>query len=93
VEAAMNPKAFSLTAGVVFLLIALGHVLRVTFDASFVVQDFSVPMWVSWIVVVITGYLAYEGFRLAGKSSGTWVLRHNARRASLEIPGKGRRAV
>ena len=64
----MKQKAFSLTAGVVFLLIALGHVLRIGLGWSFMVQDFSVPMWASWIAVVITGYLAYEGFRLARKS-------------------------
>jgi len=39
---------------------------------SFVVQDFSVPMWASWIAVIVAGYLAYEGFRLARKlPSGT----------------------
>jgi hypothetical protein len=64
----MNQKAFSLTAGVVFLLIALGHVLRIVLGWSFMVQDFSVPMWASWIAVVIMGYLAYEGLRLARKS-------------------------
>jgi hypothetical protein len=64
----MNQNAFSLAAGVVFGLIALGHILRVAFGASFVVQDFSVPMWASWIAIVITGYLAYEGLRLARKS-------------------------
>jgi hypothetical protein len=68
-EGAMNQKAFSLTAGVVFLLIALGHVLRIVLGWSFMVQDFSVPMWASWIAVVIIGYLAYEGLRLARKSS------------------------
>ena len=65
----MSQKAFSLIAGVVFGLIALGHVLRIVFGISFVVQDFAVPMWASGIAVVITGYLAYEGFRLARKSS------------------------
>ena len=67
----MSKKAFSLIAGVVFGLIALGHVLRIVFGISLVVQDFTVPMWASWIAVVITGYLAYEGFRLARKSSST----------------------
>ena len=65
----MNQKSFSLIAGVVFLLIALGHVIRIVFGASFVVQDIPVPMWASWIAVVITGYLAYEAFRLARKSA------------------------
>jgi hypothetical protein len=66
----MKPKTFSLTVGVVFLLIALGHLVRIVLGWSFNVQDFSVPILASWIAVVIMGYLAYEAFRLAGKSSG-----------------------
>jgi hypothetical protein len=68
----MKQHAFELTAGVVFLLIALGHVLRFVFGVSFVVNDIPIPMWASGIAVVVMGYLAYEGFRLARKSpSGT----------------------
>ena len=71
-EAAMRQKTFLLAAGVVFLLIALGHVLRIVLGWSFVVQDFPVPVWASGLAVVIMAYLAYEGFRLARKSaSGT----------------------
>jgi len=64
----MSQRTFSLIASVVFGLIALGHVLRIVFNLSFVVQDISVPMWASGIAIVILGYLAYEGFRLARKS-------------------------
>lgn len=64
----MSQRTFSLVAGVVFGLIALGHVLRIIFRWSIVIQGFSVPMWASWLAVVVIGYLAYEGFRLAKKS-------------------------
>ena len=64
----MSQRIFLLIAGVVFGLIALAHVLRIVFGWSLTIQDFSVPMWASGIVVVILGYLAYEGFRLARKS-------------------------
>jgi dolichyl-phosphate-mannose--protein O-mannosyl transferase len=64
----MSQKAFALTAGVVFLLIALGHLLRVVLGVSFVVHEIAVPMWASLIAVVITGYLAYEGFHFARKT-------------------------
>ena len=64
----MSQYAFSLTAAIVFLLIALGHVLRVLFRVTFVVYEIPVPMWASGIAVVVMGFLAYEGFRLAGKS-------------------------
>jgi hypothetical protein len=38
------------------------------FGAPFVVYVFPIPMWASGIAVVVAGYLAYEGFRLAPKS-------------------------
>jgi hypothetical protein len=50
------------------LLIAIGHVVRVIFGVSFVVYSIPVPMWASGIAVVIMGYLAFEGFRLARKT-------------------------
>jgi hypothetical protein len=64
----MSQKAFSATAAVVFLLIAVGHLLRVLLGASFVVNNISVPMWGSMIAVVIMGYLGYAGFASARKS-------------------------
>ena len=63
----MSRRTFSFVAGLVFALIALGHVLRIIFGWPFTVQDFSVPMWASGLAVVILGYFAYEGFRLARK--------------------------
>ena len=61
----MSQKTFSRVAGVFFSLIALAHVLRIAFGASVVVQNTSIPMWVSWIAFVVAGYLACEGIRLA----------------------------
>ena len=65
----MSQRTFLLIAGVVFGLVALAHVLRIVFGWSFVVQDFSVPMWASVLAIVVMGYLAYEGFWLARKSA------------------------
>jgi hypothetical protein len=67
-EAAMSQHAFSLVAAVIFALVALAHIVRMVFGAPFVVYDFPIPMWASGIAVVVAGYLAYEGFRLARKS-------------------------
>ena len=64
----MSQKVFSLAAGLVFLLIALSHVLRIVLGWRITIQDFSVPMWPSGIAVVIMGYLAYQCFRLERKS-------------------------
>jgi hypothetical protein len=61
----MTPRIFSLIAPAVFLLIALGHAIRVLFGWHVTVESVVVPVWISWIGLVIAGYLAYQGFRLA----------------------------
>ncbi len=60
----MSQRTYTLTAAIVFLLIALGHLLRVVFEATFVVEGFAVPMSVSLLAVVVMSYLAYQGLRL-----------------------------
>jgi len=63
----MSQRTFSLIVGVVFLLIALGHLLRVALGATLVVEGIAVPMWPSILAVIVMGYLAFEGFRLSKK--------------------------
>lgn len=64
----MTQKTFSMTAGVVFSLIALAHIFRVAFQVEWVLQGVTVPMWASWVALFIAGFLAYEGFRVGAKS-------------------------
>ena len=47
----MSQRTFSLIAGVVFGLIAFGHVLRIVFNLPFVVQGISIPMSASGLAV------------------------------------------
>ena len=64
-ERSMNQKAFAFVASVIFLLVALGHVLRLAFGWQAVVNMWAVPMWVSWVAFPIAGFLAFEGLRLS----------------------------
>jgi hypothetical protein len=64
----MNRKTFSVVASVIFLLIALGHALRLVFGWHAVVNIWAVPMWASWVALVISLYLASEGLSLARKA-------------------------
>ena len=64
----MSQKTFLLTAGVIFALIALGHILRVVFALEWTVQGQAIPMWASWLALLIAGYLAYEGLCLSRKT-------------------------
>ena len=59
----MTPRIFSLIAAGVFLLIALGHAMRLLFRWHVTIENVVVPVWISWIGLIIAGYLAYQGFR------------------------------
>ena len=64
----MKQKTFSLIAGVIFLLIALGHLSRIVFKLQWLVAGWAVPFWVNWVAMLIAAYLAFEGIRLSKKS-------------------------
>ncbi len=63
----MSPKSFSMTAGAIFLIIAMLHAARLFYGWEAVVGGFQVPAWVSWIALVISAYLSYAGLSAARK--------------------------
>jgi hypothetical protein len=50
---------------VIFAVVALFHLVRIYMDWPVMIGDWSVPMWVSWIGLVVAGGLAFFGLRLA----------------------------
>ena len=60
----MEQKSFSITAGVIFFVIALLHAVRIFYGWEAVIGGLKVPTWVSWIALVISAYLSYAGLRL-----------------------------
>jgi hypothetical protein len=64
----MSQKMFSLAAGLIFLLVAVMHGLRLALRWEAVVNGWSVPMWVSALALVIAGYLAFEGLKPSMRS-------------------------
>lgn len=63
----MTHKSYSLTAGLIFSLIALGHLVRLVLDVSWVVAGRVIPMWASVVGLLIGAFMGYEGFRLSRK--------------------------
>ncbi len=60
----MSQRSFLLVSAIVFTLVFLLHVLRLVYGWSATIAGWTVPIWVSWIGVVVSGFLALEGFRL-----------------------------
>ena len=61
----MNHKTYCVASGVLFALVAIAHLLRIVNGYSVQVDEFAVPMFVSWIGLVIPAGLAAWAFRIA----------------------------
>jgi hypothetical protein len=60
----MEHKDYCLVSGVLFALVALAHLLRILYGMSVQVDQMDVPMFVSWIGLVVPGALAVWAFRI-----------------------------
>jgi hypothetical protein len=67
---AMDAKTFSVVAGVIFAVVALFHVVRIFMEWTVIIGGWSIPMWVSWIALVVAGGLALLGLRLSERRQG-----------------------
>jgi hypothetical protein len=65
----MDQKTFSILAGIIFAVVALFHLVRIYMDWAIEIEDWSVPMWFSWIGLVVAGGLAFFGLRLAARDT------------------------
>jgi hypothetical protein len=63
----MNRGIFCIVAAVIFAIVALLHLLRVYMGWPVVIGDWSAPMWVSWIALVVAGVLAIWGLVFAAR--------------------------
>ena len=63
----MSQKTFSLIAGLIFSLVAVGHLLRIVYASPVHVANWTAPMWVSWPGVLVAGFLGITGLLLSRK--------------------------
>ena len=57
----MKPAAVSAT--ILLILIAIVHILRILFRVEVTADGSSIPMWVSWVAVLVTGILSFALWR------------------------------
>ena len=65
----MHHRTYCLVSGVFFALVALAHLIRVIGGMTVLVDEVLIPMWVSWIAIVVPAALAIWAFRTAGRSN------------------------
>ena len=59
----MSLKNYFLLTGLIFMIIAILHLARIILGWEAAIAGWSMPMWVSWLAVVIAGFLAYQGVK------------------------------
>jgi len=63
----MTQKTYFLISGLIFLLVSLLHLSRSGMEWDVAIGGWTVPLWVSWAVVLVAGFLAFIGLRFSKK--------------------------
>jgi len=56
--------------GLIFLVVAVVHAVRLVFGWDIIVGDLVVPLWLSWVGVAFAAYLSYASFHFAVRMKG-----------------------
>ena len=54
-------------ASVIFGIVALLHLLRSLLGWSLIIESYNVPLYFSYIAVIVTGYLSWQMYDLSKK--------------------------
>jgi hypothetical protein len=60
----MTVRVYTLVSSVIFLLVAVLHLLRLVLQWNVTVGGSSFPMWASVVAILVAGFLSFAGFRL-----------------------------
>jgi hypothetical protein len=63
----MTAQHYSRLAAAIFAIIALLQLLRAITGFEIAVGGEIMPIWPSWIVAIVAGFLAYLGFTTGGR--------------------------
>lgn len=63
----MTGKLYFIFSGVLFGLIALAHLLRLVYQTPAQLGSWTVPFWLSWLALIVPGFLCVWGLRLGAK--------------------------
>lgn len=63
----MPLRIYTSVSACIFLLVFAGHLLRLIFGWSLTIGGFDMPMWPSWIAMIVAAYLSAVGFRHSAK--------------------------
>jgi uncharacterized integral membrane protein len=59
----MSQKKYNTVTGLIFLAVAIMHLFRVMNGTPVNFGSISIPLWVSWLGVLVAGFLSYQGLK------------------------------
>ncbi|MFH1455057.1 MAG: hypothetical protein ABIF22_01935 [bacterium] len=59
----MDRKIYGILTGVIFLVVAPFHLLRSILGWQANISTLVIPIWISWIGLIVASCLAYQGLR------------------------------
>jgi hypothetical protein len=59
----MNRNTYLTVTATLFLVMAIVHLLRIILGWQAEIGGLNIPIWASWLAVLVCGALAYFGFR------------------------------
>lgn len=65
----MTPRNFSLTAAIIFAVIALVQLGRAFFGWPVMIDAYAVPLWFSWVTCIVAAGLSYVGWKAYAASA------------------------
>ena len=60
----MRKNDYFVYTGILFVIVAAGHALRIFLNWGIVIGGWAVPMWLSWVALIVTGYFVYTAIQL-----------------------------
>lgn len=60
-----SERSLLYATGIIFLFVAIVHLVRIAFGFPLALGTVVVPMWVSWVGVIVAGYLSYASFHFS----------------------------
>lgn len=65
----ISNKKTHIISAIVFTLISILHLLRIINKWDAVIANIELPLWISWLAVILAGILAYYNWKFAFKSN------------------------
>jgi hypothetical protein len=66
----LKERMYLTVAGVIFTIVAVVHIVHILYQGDVIIFGWYVPVFLSWLGVAVSAYLAYASFHFATRMKG-----------------------